>query len=93
MQTKPSSAITPTKSVFQSKTFWGAILTAIAAISPVVAENIEEYQTTGKIDPNSVSQVVVVLATTGLTILGRIDATEPLYTPNGMPGANKPKAE
>jgi hypothetical protein len=93
MQTSPPSSVAPRKSIFQSKTFWGAVLTAIAAISPVVAKNVEEYQNTGKIDPNSVSQIVVVLATTGLTILGRIEATEPVYTPKGLPGADKPEGE
>ena len=86
------SSITPAKSIFQSKTFWGAVLTAIAAIAPAIAKNVNDYQTTGKVDPNSVSQIVVVLATTGLTILGRVDATAPLYTPSGFPGPNKPDA-
>ena len=83
----------PSKSIFQSITFWGAVLTAIASISPVIAKNVETYQNTGKIDPNGISQIVVVLATTGVTILGRINVTEALYTPDGLPGANKPKDE
>jgi hypothetical protein len=83
----------PSKSIFQSITFWGAVLTAIAAISPVVAKNVETYQDTGKIDPNGISQIVVVLATTGVTILGRISVTETVYTPHGLPGADKPKDE
>jgi len=87
----PSSA--PRKSIFQSTTFWGAVLTAIASISPVVAKNVETYQNTGKIDPNGISQIVVVLATTGVTILGRAHATEAVYTPKGLPGADKPEGE
>jgi hypothetical protein len=93
MQTSHSAAVVPTKSIFHSKTFWGAVLTAIASLAPVVAKNIENYQNTGRIDPNSVSQIVVVLATTGLTILGRIEVKEAVYTPDGLPGADKPKAE
>ena len=90
MLTNESAFTAPAKSLFQSKTFWGAVLTAIAAIAPVVARNVSDYQNTGKIDPNGMAQIVVVLATTGLTILGRVDATASVYTPNGLPGPNKP---
>ena len=88
-----NSSVSPKKSIFQSTTFWGAVLTAIASISPVVANTVEAYQNTGRIDPKGVSQIVVVLATTGVTILGRIKATEAVYTPSGLPGADKPKNE
>jgi hypothetical protein len=88
METPNSSA--PAKSVFQSKTIWGAALTAIASIAPILAKNVTDYQTSGKIDPNDIAQIVVVLATTGLTIIGRLDANGPVYTPNGFPGPNKP---
>ncbi|MCY7273720.1 MAG: hypothetical protein LH702_08230 [Phormidesmis sp. CAN_BIN44] len=91
MEISNSSSTPRAKSLFQSRTFWGAVLTAIASISPVIAKNVSDYQEKGKIDPNSVSQIAVVLATTGLTILGRLDATAPLYTPNGFPGPDKPK--
>lgn len=83
----------PKKSIFQSTTFWGAVLTAISSISPVIAKIIDTYQTTGRIDPYAISQIVVVLATTGVTILGRINATEAVYTPKGLPGADKPKKD
>lgn len=88
----PSPALIPTKSVFQSKTFWGAVLTAIAAIAPVIAQNIEDYQQTGKVDASSVAQIVVVLSTTGLTVLGRINASTAIYTPDGLPGPNKARS-
>lgn len=80
MLTNESAFTAPAKSLFQSKTFWGAVLTAIAAIAPVVARNVSDYQNTGKIDPNGIAQIVVVLATTGLTILGRVDANASVYT-------------
>lgn len=86
-----NSSTAPKKSIFQSTTFWGAVLTAIASISPLAANTVETYQNTGKIDPKSISQIVVVLATTGVTILGRINVTEAVYTPKGLPGADKPK--
>lgn len=88
-----NSAPVRAKSIFQSKTFWGAVLTLIASTSPAIAKNIAEYQATGKINPNEVSQIVVIVATTGLTILGRIDANTPVYTPPGLPGPDKPKTE
>jgi hypothetical protein len=88
METSTPSA--PAKSVLQSKTIWGAALTAIASIAPIIAKNITGYQNTGKIDPNDIAQIVVVLATTGLTIIGRLDASGPVYTPDGFPGPNKP---
>lgn len=93
MLSKETTFATPAKSLFQSKTFWGAVLTAVASIAPVVARSVSDYQNTGKLDPNSISQIVVVLATTGLTILGRVDANSPVYTPNGLPGPNKPTSD
>ncbi len=94
MQVKHSHSVasnsTETKSIFQSKTFWGAVLTAIASISPVIAKDVTDYQNTGRVDPNGISQIVVILATTGLTILGRVEAKDTVYTPKGLPGRDKP---
>lgn len=81
------------KSIFRSKTFWGAVLTFIAATTPNIAEEYTRYQETGKVNPSGISNLVVIAATTGLTILGRIEATEPLHTPKGMPGPNRPEQE
>jgi len=90
MLSNESSFTAPAKSLFQSKTFWGAVLTAVAALAPAVARSVSDYQNTGKLDPNGLSQIVVVLATTGLTILGRVEASAPVYTPKGLPGPNQP---
>ncbi|WNZ44025.1 hypothetical protein Q2T42_19515 [Leptolyngbya boryana CZ1] len=91
MQTSNSPSSIPSKSMVQSKTIWGAVLTAIASIAPLIAKSITAYQNTGKTDLNDIAQMVVILATTALTIIGRIDASAVVYTPDGMPGANKPK--
>lgn len=91
MQSNSSSSVPPTKSLIQSKTIWGAALTAIASIAPIIAKNITDYQNTGRIDPNDIAQIIVILATTGLTIIGRIDASTPISTPSGFPGPNKPQ--
>jgi anti-sigma-K factor RskA len=89
MQTTSPPNARQSKSIFQSKTFWGAFLTAVAAIAPVVGQNVATYQEKGKIDPNSVAQVFVILATTGMTIMGRIEAKQPIHTPNGLPGPDQ----
>lgn len=92
----PTSSPAPQyKSIFHSKTFWGAVLTAVAAIAPAIGKNVDKYQETHKIDPQSISEIVVILATTGLTIIGRIDANTSgsVYTPNWAPGPNRPKEE
>lgn len=81
------------KSITQSKTFWGALLTAVAAVSPAMADIASEYKETKNIEPQSISEIVVILATTGLTIIGRLDANNgaSVYTPNWAPGPNKPE--
>jgi hypothetical protein len=92
----PTTSSTPQfKSIFQSKTFWGAVLTAVTAIAPAIARDVTKYQDTHKFDPQSISEIVVILATTGLTLMGRIDANSsaPVYTPNWAPGPNKPETK
>jgi hypothetical protein len=86
-----TSAAPQQKSIFHSKTFWGAVLTAVAAIAPAIARNVDKYQHNQPIDPQSVSEIIVILCTTGLTLMGRIDANSsaPVYTPNWAPGPNK----
>ncbi|MBW4527712.1 MAG: hypothetical protein KME18_21420 [Phormidium tanganyikae FI6-MK23] len=49
-----NSSTAPKKSIFHSTTFWGAVLTAIASISPVVANSVETYQNTGRLDPKGI---------------------------------------
>ncbi|HEY9631779.1 MAG TPA: hypothetical protein V6D14_00130 [Coleofasciculaceae cyanobacterium] len=90
-----SSPASQSKSIFHSKTFWGAVLTAVAAIAPAIDRDIEYYQKEGNMKPQSISEIVVILATTGLTIMGRIDAntSAPVYTPDWAPGPNKRETE
>ncbi|MBD0344703.1 MAG: hypothetical protein ICV63_07685 [Coleofasciculus sp. Co-bin14] len=92
----PTSSPAPQyKSIFHSKTFLGAVLTAVAAIAPAIGREVTEYQKTQTIDPQSISEIVVILATTGLTIMGRVDANTSgsVYTPSWAPGPNRPKTE
>ncbi|WP_073072313.1 hypothetical protein [Phormidesmis priestleyi] len=81
---------TQAKSIFESKTFWGAVSTAVVAISPTLIDLLDELQKTGKIDPGKIFHISVVLATTGLTIMGRIGADIPVHTPPGFPGPDRP---
>ncbi|MGJ3247883.1 MAG: hypothetical protein ACFE0I_17615 [Elainellaceae cyanobacterium] len=78
------------KSIFQSNTVWGAVLTAIAAVSPIIAQQVEDYQTEGNVDPHAVSDIVIIMAGTTATILGRMNASSKVYTPKGMPGPDRP---
>jgi hypothetical protein len=80
------------KSIFESKTFWGAVSTALIAILPAVSDLISEFQKTGKVNFNNVFQISTLLATTALTIVGRVTAENPVYTPAIMPGPNKPES-
>lgn len=73
------------KSIFQSKTFWGATLTAVAAIAPIIGEAVEAK----KFTVNDTVKVVVLLATTGATLVGRVQAESEVYTPNLAPGPNE----
>jgi hypothetical protein len=79
------------KSIFESKTFWGAVSTAILAIAPAMNDLLSEFQKTGKIDPASILKISMLLVTTAFTIMGRITAESSVYTPPGLPGPNKPQ--
>lgn len=73
------------KSIFASKTFWGATFTAVAAIAPIVGEAVDNRQILGK----DVAQIVVILAGAAATVVGRVQADAPVYTPHALPGPDK----
>ena len=62
------------KSALESKTIWGAILTAI----PTLSAACEQLLGSGFLPPAAVP--VVGLAGVALTILGRLTAKEPVTT-------------
>jgi hypothetical protein len=73
------------KSVFASKTCWGVIFTAVAAIAPILGEKIDAHTFQAK----DVAQIVVILSGAASAIIGRVDAGS-VYTPKFLPGPNKP---
>ncbi len=85
----PVFASHPSKSIFESKTFWGAVSTAVVAITPAVTDMVKEFLKNGRISPLTIFKISLLLTTTGLTIIGRIDAETPVYTPDGLPGPNR----
>ncbi|MGB8703244.1 MAG: hypothetical protein WCD18_27825 [Thermosynechococcaceae cyanobacterium] len=72
------------KSVFASKTVWGIIFTAVAAIAPTVGERIDAHSFRAA----DAAQIVVILCGAASAIIGRIDAGM-IYTPDGLPGPNR----
>jgi hypothetical protein len=95
LQTPPkASAEQPTsltgqpvpKSIFVSKTFWGIVFTAVAAIAPIVADKIDHNNFQAK----DAAQIVVILCGAASAVIGRVDAGS-VYTPKCLPGPNKPQ--
>jgi hypothetical protein len=79
----------PRKSIFASKTFWGAAFTAMAAIAPIVGTAVEQ----NKLTVDHTVKIVVILCGTGATLAGRVQAKDEVYTPDWAPGPNKPSVE
>lgn len=82
-----SELTTTAKSIFASKTFWGAAFTAIAAIAPIVGTAVEQ----NKLTVDHTVKIVIILCGTGATLAGRVQAKEGVYTPEWAPGPNKPE--
>ena len=74
------------KSIFQSRTVWWAVLTAAAGLNPIATHCAE----VGAITPKDWGAAISVLTGMGLTIVYRVAAKKRLYTPDGLPGPNKP---
>jgi uncharacterized membrane protein (DUF441 family) len=75
------------KSIFASKTFWGIVFTAVAAIAPIVGEKIDSPE---GFQAKDAAQIVVILCGAASAIIGRVDAGS-VYTPKFLPGPNKPE--
>ncbi len=76
---------TAAKSIFASKTFWGAVLAGVASLVPLAVKDIKTH----KITVDDAGQAILILCGVGTAIVGRVNAQVPLYTPDGMPGPSK----
>ena len=77
------------KSLFGSKTFWGVVFTSTAAIAPIVGNNIDTIVQKRKEPVNygrDAAQIVVIVCGAAASIVGRVEAKSPVYTPKWMPG-------
>jgi anti-sigma-K factor RskA len=76
------------KSIFGSKTFWGVIFTSTAAIAPIIGNNVDTIvQERGTVDyGKDAAQIVVIVCGAAASIVGRVEAKSPIYTPKWMPG-------
>jgi len=76
------------KSLFGSKTFWGVVFTSTAAIAPIIGNNVDTVvQGNGTVDyGKDAAQIVVIVCGAAASIVGRVEAKSPVYTPKWMPG-------
>jgi hypothetical protein len=77
------------KSIFASKTFWGAILAGVASLVPLAVKDIKAQ----KITVDDAGQAILILCGVGTAIVGRVNAQAQIYTPNLLPGPNKSDLE
>ena len=77
------------KSLFGSKTFWGVVFTSTAAIAPILGTNVDKVMEGNHKDVNygqDAAQIVVIVCGAAASIVGRVEAKSPVYTPKWMPG-------
>lgn len=74
------------KSIFNSTTFWGSIAALITTITPVIGSVIIDGNT---FTSRHLEIIVTASVTTIITIIGRINAKDTVYTPKGLIGPNK----
>ncbi len=79
------------KSLFGSKTFWGILFTSTAAIAPIVGNNVDIILQEKKEPVNygqDAAQIVVIVCGAAASIVGRVEAKSPVFTPKWLPGPN-----
>jgi hypothetical protein len=70
-QVLPPFASSQGKSIFESKTFWGAVSTALVEILPAISSVLNEFQRTGKIDFGSILIALCTRPLVGLALTSR----------------------
>ncbi|MEH2326907.1 MAG: hypothetical protein V7K32_25750 [Nostoc sp.] len=73
------------KSIFASRTFWGAVLAGVASLVPLAVKDIKAHEIT----VDDAGQAILILCGVGTVIVGRVNAQAPIYTPDALPGRNK----
>lgn len=82
------------KSIFTSKTVWGIVFTTVAAIAPVIGNDVDKFINKQPINiGQDTAQIVVIICGAAATICGRVEAKDSIYTPEWLPGPNKPDVE
>lgn len=74
------------KSLFSSATFWGAIGSLIIGYSSIIGKVTLDHE---KFTSRDLELLVTMTVTTIVTIIGRVNAKDYVYTPYLLPGPNK----
>ena len=75
-----------TKSLFSSATFWGAIGSLIIGYSSIIGKVTLDHE---KFTSQDLELLVTMTVTTIVTVVGRVNAKDYVYTPYLLPGPNK----
>lgn len=73
------------KSLFKTKTFQGALLGFLGGLAPLIIPCFYQHR---NINESEAIALAGLLTTFGWALVGRAQ-TSPVYTPDGLPGANK----
>ncbi len=66
----------PTKSVFASKTIWGALIPVVATLAPIA---LNKAGITSPSDQQAVMSSIATVCGAGLAVYGRFKATQGLH--------------
>lgn len=76
----------PSKSILASTTMWGAIGSLVIGVSSVIGD---VYIDRKPFTSNDLKTLATLVVTTTITIIGRVNAKDSVYTPKLLPGPNK----
>ena len=77
------------KSIFCSLTFWSLVLLALEG----VAAHIETVLTDGHLGVKDIFSIIRIVAATSAGVVGRYNADKLVWTPGGLPGRDRDRAE
>lgn len=83
--TSSANKLVRSKSIFQSKTFWGVVLTGAIGLVPSLGRIIDQ----GKVTSSEVTEAALIILGVGTAITGRLDVQTGVYTPSFLPGPNE----